>query len=52
MSKKLSAEDCIIESSKKYKNNLTIVCIGPLTNLANALNKDSEITSRISKVVG
>ncbi len=48
---KMSAEEFIINSSKKYEDNLTIVCFGPLTNLANAIKKDPEITKRITRVV-
>ena len=46
-----SAEDFIIESSLKYRNNLTLICFGPLTNLANAIKKDPSLVDRISKVV-
>ena len=48
---KMSAEEFIINSSKKYEDNLTIVCFGPLTNLANAIKNDPEITKRITRVV-
>ena len=46
-----SAEDFIIESANKYKENLTIVCLGPLTNLASALEKDKTLSSKIKNVV-
>lgn len=48
---KMYAEDFIIKASKKYKDNLTIICLGPLTNLANALIKDKTLAKRISKVI-
>ncbi len=48
---KMSAEDFIIKSSKKYKDNLTIICFGPLTNLANAIKKDKKIVKRIKHVL-
>lgn len=48
---KISAEDFIINASKQYEDNLTIICFGPLTNLANAINKDPEIAKRITRVV-
>ncbi len=48
---KMSAEDFIIKSSKKYKDDLTIICFGPLTNLANALKKDKKLASRIKHVL-
>jgi len=47
---KISAEDFIIKSSKKYKD-LTIICLGPYTNLANAIRKDKNLPKRIKKVV-
>ena len=48
---KISAEDFIIKSSKKYNNNLTLICLGPLTNLANAIRKDKNLPKRIKKLV-
>ena len=48
---KMSADDFIIKSSKKYGDNLTIVCLGALTNLANAIRKDKSIVKRIKHVV-
>ena len=48
---KTTAEDFIIDSANKYKNNLTIICLGPLTNLAKAIEKDKSIVDKISKIV-
>lgn len=48
---KMSAEDFIIKASKKYQNDLTIICLGPLTNLANAIKKDPALPTRLKKVV-
>ena len=48
---KMTAEDFIIKASKKYPNNLTIICLGPFTNLANAIKKDPTLVHRVSKVV-
>lgn len=48
---KKSAEDFIIKASKKYKDNLTIICLGPLTNLANAIKKDKNLSKRIKHVI-
>jgi len=45
------AENFIIKSSLKYRDNLTIVCFGSLTNLANALKKDPNVAKRIKHVV-
>lgn len=47
----ISAEDFIIESANNYENNLTIICLGPLTNLASAIKKDKSIVNKISKVI-
>lgn len=47
---KMSAEDFIIKSSKKYQD-LMLVCLGPLTNLANAIRKDPELPKRLKKIV-
>ena len=48
---KMSAEDFIIKSSKKYKDDLTIICFGPLTNLANAIKKDKKLVKRLKHVL-
>lgn len=46
-----SAEDFIIKAAKKYKKNLTIICLGPLTNIATALKKEPKIAKKISKII-
>lgn len=46
-----SAEDFMIETINKNAGNITIICLGPLTNLAHALEKDNSIIDKISKVV-
>lgn len=55
MSKKkfsrVSAEDFIIKASKKYKDDLTIICLGPLTNLASAMKKDPKLVKRVKHLV-
>ncbi len=48
---KISAEDFIIESANTYQNDLTVVCLGPLTNLASAYKTDPSIANKISEVV-
>lgn len=48
---KTKAEDFIIKASKKYKDDLTILCFGPLTNLANAIKKDPKLVNRLKHVV-
>ena len=47
----ISAEDFIIKSANEYENDLTIICLGPLTNLAEAIKKDNSIVDKISKVI-
>lgn len=47
----LSAADFIIEQSKRYKGELTLVPLGRLTNIARALEKDPALASRIKRVV-
>lgn len=47
----ISAEDFIINSADKYKDNLTVVCLGPLTNLAAALKKDKNLYKKIKHLV-
>ena len=48
---KMKAEDFIIKASKKYKEKLTVVCFGPLTNLAQAIKKDKNLYNRIDTIV-
>ena len=35
------AVDFLIESSEKYKDDLRVICIGPLTNIACAMIKST-----------
>lgn len=44
------AVDFIIESAHKYAEDLIIVPTGPLTNLADAMQKDPEITDLIGNI--
>ena len=46
-----SAVDYLIESAKKYKEELTIVCIGPLTNLAKAIIKNKNAIRKCNIVL-
>lgn len=48
---KMKAEDLIIKASKKYKDDLTVICLGPLTNIANALKKDPKLAYRVKHLV-
>ena len=45
------AEDFIIKSANKYRRNLTIICLGPLTNIASALKKNPSIARKINKII-
>lgn len=47
----ISACDFIISSAETYPNNLTLINIGPVTNLAKSLMKRPEIASKINQVV-
>lgn len=48
---KMSAEDFMIEASKEYGDNLTILCFGSLTNVANAIKKDKKFAKRLKHLV-
>jgi len=48
---KISATDFILKSSKRYNGNLTIICLGPLTNISDCIDKDKEFVKRINKFV-
>ena len=45
-----SAVDVMIELPKKYPNEITLICLGPLTNLALALKKDCEAIAKYKEV--
>lgn len=44
------AEDYLIEASKLYQDNLSIICLGSLTNIAKVVEKDSDFASRIKTI--
>ncbi|ECL4818086.1 TPA: nucleoside hydrolase [Salmonella enterica subsp. enterica serovar Muenchen] len=46
-----NAVDFIINTVKKYPGEITLVTLGPLTNLATAINQSPEIVSLIKQVV-
>lgn len=46
-----SAEDFIIEQVKSRPNEITIIAVGPLTNVARAINKAPEIIPLVRDVV-
>lgn len=45
------APDFIIEQVKKHPHEITIIAVGPLTNIALAIQKDPEIVSLVKEVV-
>lgn len=49
--KELTAVDFLIEAANKHQDELIIVTLGPLTNLADALKKAPETIKKIGKIV-
>ncbi|THF84171.1 nucleoside hydrolase [Cohnella fermenti] len=47
----LGAVDFIIETVHSRKNEVTLVCVGPLTNLAHVVRRDPEIARLVGRVV-
>jgi len=47
---KQSASDFIIENLRKYPNQVTIISVGPVTNLADVINKDPEAWKMVKEV--
>ena len=45
-----SAVDFIVESVNKYPNEITIIPIGPMTNIASAIKKDPSIANKIKEI--
>jgi inosine-uridine nucleoside N-ribohydrolase len=46
-----SAPEFIIDRSKQYGAELTLVAVGPLTNIATALTQDPELPERIGSLI-
>lgn len=46
-----SGVDFILEVTARYPDELTIVALGPLTNIAKALRKDAGIMQRLQKII-
>lgn len=44
------AWDFMVRASLRYREKLTIVCLGPLTNLANAIKTDREAMAQCGKI--
>ncbi len=47
----LAAPDFMIAKAKEYAEDLTLVCVGPLTNLAEAIRKDREAIGKTRIVI-
>ena len=48
--KEISAWDFILEQVSKYPNEIEIICLGPMTNLALAIEKDLETMKKIKSI--
>ena len=49
--KELNAVDCLTEKLKTANEKLILVCLGPLTNIAQAITKDATLLSNIERVI-
>lgn len=47
----LSATDFIIQQLKQYPNEITVLALGPLTNLANIIRQDKEILKKAKQII-
>ena len=47
----MSAEDFILSMAEKYPNEVTLIAIGPFTNVANAIRKNPEAFLKIEEVL-
>ena len=47
----IQAVDFITESVRNYPNEVTLLALGPLTNIANCLRDDPEIVNLIDKII-
>lgn len=45
------ATDCISEILKDYPGKTTMICLGPLTNIAKALRKEPSLQSKIERII-
>eukprot|EP00250_Pteridium_aquilinum_P010391 c19353_g1_i1 orf=103-1137(-) len=46
----MSASDFLIEKVKEFPHEVTVLALGPLTNIANAIQKDSSFASNVNKI--
>ena len=48
---KLKALDCLSDVLKKTDEKIILLCLGPLTNVANLLKKDQSLSSEIERIL-
>lgn len=51
MAKEGHAVDFILETINKYPGEITLVALGPLTNIAKAIRKDKNVMSRVKEFI-
>ena len=49
--KELNAVDCLIETLKQENEKVILVCLGPLTNIAQLIKKDASLMSKIERII-
>ena len=47
----LNAVDCLIEKLKNSNEKVILVCLGPLTNIAQLIKKDASLASKIERII-
>jgi inosine-uridine nucleoside N-ribohydrolase/formylmethanofuran dehydrogenase subunit E len=47
----LNAIDCLSEKLKKENEKIILVCLGPLTNVANLIKKDASLIQKIERII-
>jgi len=47
----LNAVDCLIEKLKNADEKVTLVCLGPLKNIAQLITNDASIVSKIERII-
>ena len=49
--KGINAVDCLTEKLKSSDEKVILVCLGPLTNIAQLITKDANLSSRIERII-
>lgn len=47
----INAVDCLLEKLKNEDEKVILVCLGPLTNIAQFIKSDPELTSKIERII-